>query len=100
MARKKEALPGLTLEVHVQPKSSRDEIVGFQDGSLRVRITASPERGKANEHLRAFLAKKMGISKSQVKIVYGEKSRKKRIHLHCLTEEKIKDLLPDKTLLV
>jgi uncharacterized protein (TIGR00251 family) len=86
MTRKKEALPGLTLEVLVQPKSSRDEIVGFQDGRLRIRITAPPEGGKANEHLRAFLAKKMGISKSQVEIVYGEKSRNKRIHLHCPPE--------------
>ena len=89
----KEAFPVHILDVLVQPKSSRDEIVGLQDGRLRVRITAPPEGGKANEHLRAFLAKKIGISKGQVEIVYGEKSRKKRIHLHGLSEGKIEALL-------
>lgn len=96
--RRNEAPPIRILEVLVQPKSSRDEIVGFQDGRLKVRITPAPEGGKANEHLRAFLAKKMGISKGQVKIVFGEKSRKKRIHFHDLSEGKIEALLSSNTL--
>ncbi len=91
--RHNDAHPVITLEVFVQPKSSRDEIVGLHDGRLRVRITAPPEGGKANEHLRAFLANKIGISKRQVKIVYGEKARRKRIHLHGLAEGKIEALL-------
>lgn len=91
--RQNEALPVRILEVLVQPRSSRNEIVGFRDGRLRVRITTAPEGGKANEQLRAFLAKKMGISKGQVEIVFGEKSRKKRIHLHNLSEGKIEALL-------
>ncbi|HLE24489.1 MAG TPA: DUF167 domain-containing protein [Thermodesulfobacteriota bacterium] len=65
----------VTIEVQVQPKSSRDEIVGLQNGRFKVKVAAPPEDGKANERLREIIARALGVSKSGVKIVRGETSR-------------------------
>lgn len=70
----------LILHVRVQPKASRDEIVGPQDnGSLKVRITAPPVDGKANQHLIKYLAKAFGVAKSRVTLLKGESGREKRL---------------------
>src|SRR3990170_3540961 len=65
----------VTIEVQVQPKSSRDEIFGLQNGRFKVKVTAPPEDGKANERLIELIARALGVSKSYVKIVRGETSR-------------------------
>ena len=65
----------VTIEVRVQPKSSCDEIFGLQNGRFKVKVTAPPEDGKANERLREIFARALGVSKSYVKIVRGETSR-------------------------
>ncbi len=72
---------GVTIEVQVQPKASRDEIVGFQNGRVKVRVTAAPQGGKANERLREIIAKAVGVSKSSVRIIRGETSRLKTIRV-------------------
>lgn len=80
MPNSKEEL-GAIIEVQVQPKASRDEIVGFQNGRVKVRITAAPQGGKANERLREIIAKALGVSKSSVQIIKGETSRLKTIRV-------------------
>jgi uncharacterized protein (TIGR00251 family) len=74
---------GSTVEfdVLVQPKASRNACVGLHDGRLKIRITAPPVDGKANAAVKKFLAKTLGISKSQVIIVSGASGRRKRIRL-------------------
>jgi uncharacterized protein (TIGR00251 family) len=70
----------LQLTVKVIPKSSRNEIVGFlDDGTLKLKITAAPEKGKANAEVCDFLAEQFGVSKRQVSIVRGETSPLKHI---------------------
>lgn len=71
----------ITIEVQVQPKSSRDEIAGFQNSRIKVKVTAPPEDGKANEGVREIIAQEFGVSKSKVEIVKGEKSRIKTIKI-------------------
>jgi hypothetical protein len=76
----------LVLTVRVQPKASKDEIIGpCDDGqgseSLKIRITAPPVDGKANAHLVKFLAKSFGVAKSQVSVVAGETGRNKRVSI-------------------
>jgi len=72
----------LLLAVKVIPRASRSEVAGFaDDGSLRVRIAAVPEKGKANEELRSLLSRYFGVSKSNVQIVSGEASTHKRIRI-------------------
>ncbi|MBM4467450.1 MAG: YggU family protein [Chloroflexi bacterium] len=62
---------GVTFAVRVVPRASRNEIVGVQGDALKVRLTAPPVEGKANEALVAFLAQRLGVRKSQVEIVAG-----------------------------
>ncbi len=78
---------GLLLQVYVQPKAKADEIVGPHGEALKIRLTAPPVEGKANEALRKFLAKLLKIPKSAVKIVSGTTSRQKGVYLEGLDLE-------------
>ncbi len=72
----------LHLFVRVQPKASRDEFADIQEDRIKVRITAPPVDGKANEHLIKFIAKTCGVAKSQVSIKSGETGRNKHLCIH------------------
>jgi uncharacterized protein (TIGR00251 family) len=70
----------LTLTIKVLPKSSRNELVGvLEDGTLKVKITAAPEKGKANAAVCDFLASFFGVPKRNVEIVRGETSHTKQV---------------------
>jgi uncharacterized protein (TIGR00251 family) len=70
----------LRLTVKVVPKSSRNEIVQQQaDGTLRIKVAAAPEKGKANAELCDFLAKEFGVAKSRVEVVAGQASPRKQV---------------------
>lgn len=69
----------LILSCHLQPKASKDEIVGLHGDSLKIRITAPPIDGRANAHLIKFLAKICGVSRRDITILSGELGRQKRI---------------------
>lgn len=71
----------LLLTIRVQPRASRDEIVGPHDDTLKVRITAPPVDGKANEHLVRFLAKSFGVASTRVELISGESGRNKRLRI-------------------
>ncbi|MGI6550301.1 MAG: DUF167 domain-containing protein [Syntrophomonadales bacterium] len=73
---------GVRLEVKVQPRSSRNEVLGFQQGVLKVKLTAPPVEGEANQALISFLAETMGIAKRNVVILRGETSRLKLVGIH------------------
>ena len=61
----------------VQPRAGRSKVKGIQGGSLRIALAAPPVDGRANEELREFLSDTLGIPKSAVTIVHGEKGRDK-----------------------
>jgi uncharacterized protein (TIGR00251 family) len=70
------------LKVKVTPKSGRSEIAGFlADGTLKVKLLAAPERGKANEELRTLLAKHLGVRRRQVEILTGATSPLKQVRV-------------------
>jgi len=71
----------LLLELQVQPRASRDELVGAHGGALRVRITAAPVDGAANAHLLRYLAKVFAVSRRDVLLLSGETSRRKRVRI-------------------
>jgi len=73
--------PDAVLEVWLQPRASRNQIVGFQDGYLRVRVTAPPRDGEANELLRKVLAGALRVPVSRVEILSGQKARRKRVRV-------------------
>jgi hypothetical protein len=76
----------LIVEIRVQPRASRDEIVGPHGEQLKVRITAPPVDGKANSHLVRYLAKAFGVAPSAVMLVGGETGRDKRLRIHAPRE--------------
>ncbi len=69
------------LKIYLQPKSSKNEIVGpYRDG-IKVKVTAPPVEGKANEALIRFLVKEWKISPSQIEIIKGHHSREKTLRI-------------------
>lgn len=76
----------LILAISVQPRASQDEIVGVYGDRLKVRITAPPVEGKANQHLVRFLSKVFKVSRGQVSILSGESGRHKRIQVEAPVE--------------
>ncbi|CNI02105.1 conserved hypothetical protein [Yersinia kristensenii] len=74
-------LDGLALKLYIQPKASRDQIVGLHGDELKVAITAPPVDGQANAHLVKFIAKQFRVAKSQVIIEKGELGRHKQIKI-------------------
>ena len=71
----------LTLSIRVQPKASRDEIVGPYGDSLKIRITAPPVDGKANAHLIKYLAKLFGVPRASISLLSGSSGRDKRLRI-------------------
>jgi uncharacterized protein (TIGR00251 family) len=74
-------MKSILLKVYLQPKSSKNEVVGpYRDG-IKVKVTAPPIDGKANEALIRFLAKKFGIPPSCIEIIKGLHSREKTLRI-------------------
>ena len=84
---------GVSFRVRVQPRSSRNQVAGILDGALKIRLTAPPVEGEANEACRSFLAELLGVSRSQVAIVAGVAGRNKVVRVEGVAPEKIKDAL-------
>ena len=78
---------GVSIRCRVQPSASKTAVVGLYDGALKISLAAPPVDGKANKALRAFIAKKLGVSKSKVAIVSGEKSKTKAVACSCVSIE-------------
>lgn len=72
------------LTVKVSPGASRNEVTGFENDTLHIKIAAAPEKGKANRELAAFLSDRLGIRKSAVSILRGETSHTKIIAIEGL----------------
>lgn len=72
---------GALLPVRVQPRAGRNEVVGWQGTALRVRVTAAPEAGEANQAVIDLLAGVLGVPRSSVELVKGAKSRDKLVRV-------------------
>lgn len=70
---------GLRLRIFLQPKASRDQIVGLHDGELKIAITAPPIDGQANAHLLKYLSKLFKVPKSSIVLEKGELQRHKQL---------------------
>ena len=73
----------------MHPNAARNELIGFSEGVLRLKIAAPPVRGKANKELIAFLAQKLGLSKGDLTILKGHSSRNKLISIAGLSREEL-----------
>lgn len=75
--------------VRVTPRSSRDEIVGWSDGSLHVRVTAPPDDGKANAAVCALVAGAIGVPKSAVSVKRGHAAGHKTLSVNGVTAHEV-----------
>jgi uncharacterized protein (TIGR00251 family) len=89
----KETEEGVILLVKVIPKASCTEIVGWENEELKIRVMAVPEKGKANDYLLAFLAKKLKVAKSNLTLLYGETSRHKKVLIKGFKASAVLELL-------
>ena len=77
------------LRLKVTPNAGRNEVVGFSDDILHVRVVAPPIEGKANRELTAFLSQTLGVSRSSLTIIKGHTSRNKIIAVNSLSQADI-----------
>lgn len=69
----------LLLQISVQPRSSSNSISGTHNNQLRVKLTAAPVDGKANQALIKLLSKTFAVPARQISIEKGENARSKRV---------------------
>jgi uncharacterized protein (TIGR00251 family) len=97
MVRLRDSKRGLTFDIQVIPHASRAEIAGVQEGAFKVKVTAPPVEGAANEACIKLLARELGLKKSQMEISSGVKSRKKTVMIKDISkaelETKINNIL-------
>jgi uncharacterized protein (TIGR00251 family) len=77
------------LAVRVQPRASKEEVAGLMEGVVRIRLTAPPVEGKANEALLKFLAKRLGIPKGALELAVGDHGRNKLIRIRALSGDEV-----------
>ncbi len=79
--------------MRLTPRSSRDEILGIKEGILRIKVAAPPVEGEANRNLVDVLKKRLGVPKSAIRIVRGQRSRDKRIEVDGISSKELVRLL-------
>jgi uncharacterized protein len=84
---------GITISLRVQPRASRTQVDGIQNGALRLRISAPPVDGAANTAIIDFLRKQLKVRKSDIEIIQGETSRTKVVFVGGISEFEAKAAL-------
>ena len=85
----RESKKGLTFDIQVIPHASRMQLVGVLDGVLKIKVTAPPAEGAANEACIKLLAKELGLKKGQMEISSGAKSRKKTVMIKDISKAEL-----------
>lgn len=81
------------IAIRVRPRSSRSGLEKGSDGGIVVRVHAAAREGAANRECQVVLAKALGVSKSSVRIIRGEKGRGKQIAVAGLSAAEARALL-------
>ncbi len=73
--------------VHVQPRARRTEVAGLHGDAVKVRLAAPPVDGAANEELVRFVAERLGVPRSAVRVAAGAASRRKLVEVDGMEAE-------------
>ena len=84
----------LTLRLKVNPRSSRDRIVGWMGDRLKIAVSAAPEDGKANDAVLRLLSWTLGIAPSRIRILSGKSASEKDVALYDVDAAKVLSRLP------
>jgi uncharacterized protein (TIGR00251 family) len=87
-----EATGRVRFSVRVQPRASRNEVVGIYGDALKVRLTSPPVDGAANDELVKFFAHVFAVARRDVRILAGESSRSKIVEIEGITERAVHDV--------
>ena len=87
----------ITFTVRVVPRASKSEIVGEHDSALKVKLKSPPVDGAANDELIRLLSKELGVPRSAVEIVAGQRSKAKRVRIASVTGSQVFAALKAKT---
>ena len=79
----------LVFQVRVQPRAPRSQVVGLWAGALKVCIAEAPDKGRANRALLAFLAEILGVTKPQIRLLAGARSRNKTVSVKNLSKAQL-----------
>jgi len=83
----------VAIRVRVQPGASKDEVVGWEDEVLKIRLRARAVEGRANRGLVEFLAESLGLRPRQVTLLKGERSREKLVEVDLPSREEVETRL-------
>ena len=86
---------GALLAVRVQPRGRQNEVLGWRDAALRVRVTAPPEGGRANEAVIDLLARTFRVPRSSIALVGGAASRDKLFRIGARSLDKLRAKLAE-----
>ncbi|MNL08780.1 hypothetical protein D3C87_1295150 [compost metagenome] len=84
---------GVRLHLFIQPKASKNEVVGPHNGEIKIKITSPPIDGEANSGLIEYLSKLFKIPKRDITLAKGETNRHKVLDLSGITLEQARKLL-------
>lgn len=83
----------MQIRVKVVPNASRDEVVGWLGEALKLRVTAPPEKGKANRVVEKLLAERLGLPAVAVQVVKGRAASLKILAIEGMEEAELKQRL-------
>ncbi len=84
---------GVRIRLLIQPKASKNEVLGPHNGEIRIRLTSPPVDGKANESLIGFLSDLFRVPKRDITIVRGATSRHKMVEIAGVDENQVEAIL-------
>jgi uncharacterized protein (TIGR00251 family) len=89
----RETADGAVFRIRVVPRASRSEAAGIQGDALKLRVTAAPTEGKANDECIRLLAEILGVKRSRVTIIAGHAARTKTVAVEGLKADRIASLV-------
>lgn len=83
------------LKVKVAPGAKQDRIIGWHGDVLKVRVSAQPEKGKANSGVRKLIAEALGVPTRNVRVTVGLTSKNKHVAISGLSGPEVKSKIDD-----
>jgi uncharacterized protein (TIGR00251 family) len=80
------------ISIRVQPNAKKNEVLGFRDGILHIRIAAPPVKGKANKELVDYLSDILGIAKSRIEVEKGAAGKNKLVGISGINRERVESI--------
>ena len=83
----------IKISVRVIPNAPRNQVVGQAEGIWKIKVSAPPEKGKANKELLEFLARKLGLKRAYIVLEKGETARNKIVSFSGISRQELERLL-------